>query len=147
MMSNRAQRRAAAKHGKRKGETYADVLAQKRMIKEAVERNVHDRSIAIESDIKSQRLEWMSVIALNRAFGFGGKRSRMFLETLAEIALEVADMAKQHGAVYANAKMMESAGKILEIELSPVHEEEMRRARIENEKEGVFFDAEDPDVW
>ena len=65
-MSNRAQRRAAAKHGKRKGETYADVLAQKRMIKEAVERNVHDRSIAIESDIKSQRLEWMSVIALNR---------------------------------------------------------------------------------
>lgn len=146
-MANRAQRRAAAKHGKRKGETYADVLAQKRMIKEAVERNVHDRSIAIESDIKSQRLEWMSVIALNRAFGFGGKRSRMFLETLAEIALEVADMAKQHGAVYANAKMMESAGKILEIELSPVHEEEMRRARIENEKEGVFFDAEDPDVW
>lgn len=146
-MSNRAQRRAAAKHGKRKGETYADVLAQKRMIKEAVERNVHDRSIAIESDIKSQRLEWMSVIALNRAFGFGGKRSRMFLETLAEISLEVADMAKQHGAVYANAKMMESAGKILEIELSPVHEEEMRRARIENEKEGVFFEVEDPDVW
>lgn len=146
-MANRAQRRAATKRGKRHGETYADVLAQKRMIKEAVERNVHDRSIAIESDIKSQRLEWMSVIALNRAFGFGGKRSRMFLETLAEIALEVADMAKKHGAVYANAKMMESAGKILEIELSPVHEEEMRRARIENEKEGVFFDAEDPDVW
>ena len=146
-MSNRAQRRAAAKHSKRKGETYADVLAQKRMIKEAVERNVHDRSIAIESDIKSQRLEWMSVIALNRAFGFGSKRARLFMETLAEVALEVEQMAKQHGAVYAKTKMMESASKILEIELSPIHEEEMRKARIENEKEGVFFEEEDPDAW
>lgn len=146
-MSNRAQRRAAAKHGKRKGETYADVLAQKRMIKEAVERNVHDRSIAIESDIKSQRLEWMSVIALNRAFGFGSKRARLFMETLGDVALEVAEMAQKHGAVYANAKMMESASKILEIELSPIHEEEMRKARVENEKEGVFFNEEDPDVW
>lgn len=146
-MANRAQRRAATKRGKRQGETYADVLAQKRMIKEAVDRNVRDRSIAIESDIKSQRLEWMSVIALNRAFGFGGKRSRLFLETLADVALEVAEMAQKHGAVYANAKMMESASKILEVELSPVHEEEMRKARIENEKEGVYFTPDDPDEW
>ena len=61
-VSNRAQRRAAAKRGKRQGETYADVLAQKRMIKEAVEKNVHDRSVAIEADIKGQRLMWMSVV-------------------------------------------------------------------------------------
>ena len=146
-MSNRAQRRAAAKRGKRQGETYADVLAQKRMIKEAVEKSVHDNSISIEADIKSQRVEWMSVVALNRAFGFGGKRSRLYLETLAEVALEVEAMAKKHGAVYAKSKLMESAGKILEIELSPMHEEEMRKARMENEKEGVFFSEDDPDVW
>lgn len=50
-MSNRQQRRAAMKKGKRKGETYADVLSQKKMIQEAVERSVHDHSIAIEADI------------------------------------------------------------------------------------------------
>ena len=146
-MSNRAQRRAAKHKGKRQGETYADVLAKKRMIKEAIDRSVHDQSVAIEADIKSQRIEWMSVCALNAAFGFGGKRARLYLEALADVAEEFKKLAKKHGAVYAKAKLMESAGKILEIELSPVHEEEMRKARVENEKEGVFFPADDPDAW
>ena len=146
-MSNRAARRAAAKRGKRRGETYADVLAQKRMIKEVVETTVHDKSVEIEADIKSQRIEWMSVCALNSAFGFGGKRARLYLDALSEVADEFKALAKKHGAVYAKAKLMESAGKILEIELSPVHEEEMRKARIENEKEGIFFPADDPDAW
>lgn len=146
-MSNRAQRRAAAKRGKRQGETYADVLAQKRMIKEAVEKNVHDRSVAIEADIKSQRLMWMSVVALNEAFGFGGERAKRFMLALEDVANEVADMAEKHGAVYAKAKLMERANKITGIEIRPVHEEEMRKARLENEAEGIFFPADDPDEW
>ena len=76
-MANRQQRRAAAK--KRTGETYADVLAKKRMIKEAVDKTARDTSIAIEADIKTQRYLWMSVIALNEAFGFGGERAKKFL--------------------------------------------------------------------
>ena len=52
-MSNRARRRAAMKKGKRQGENYADVLAQKRLIKETVEKSVHDKSVAIEADIKA----------------------------------------------------------------------------------------------
>ena len=146
-MSNRAQRRAAAKRGKRQGETYADVLAQKRMIKEAVEKNVHDRSVAIEADIKSQRLMWMSVVALNEAFGFGGERAKRFMLALEDVANEVAEMAEKHGAVYAKAKLMERASKITGIDIKPIHEEEMRKARMENEKEGVFFKEDDPDVW
>ena len=146
-MSNRAQRRAAAKRGKRQGETYADVLAQKRMIKEAVEKNVHDRSVAIEADIKSQRLMWMSVVALNEAFGFGGERAKRFMLALEDVANEVAEMAEKHGAVYAKAKLMERASKITGIDIKPIHEEEMRKARMENEKEGVFFSEDDPDVW
>lgn len=142
-MSNRQQRRAAAR--KRQGENYADVLAKKRMIKEAVEQSVHDTSVSIESDIKAQRLMWMSAVALNRAFGFGGIRARRYLDTLEEVAAEVEQMAQEHGAEYAIAKLMESASKITEIEFSPVHEEEMRQARIENQKEGVFFPEDDPD--
>ena len=146
-MSNRAQRRAAARQGKRQGETYADVLAKKRMIKEAVEKNVHDHSIAIEADIKSQRLLWMSVIALNEAFGFGGERAKRFMLAIEDVANEVSEMVEKHGAVYAKAKLMERASQITGIDIKPVHEEEMRKARIENEKEGIFFHEEDPDVW
>lgn len=142
---NRAQRRAAAK--KRPGQNYAGVLAERRMIKEAVDRSVHDHSVAIESDIKTQRFLWVAVIALNRAFGFGGERSKRFLVELGEVFEEVEAMAKEHGAVYAKAKLMEAASKITGIEITPVHEEEMRQARLANEAEGIFFPPDDPDKW
>ena len=146
-MSNRQQRRAALKKGKRKGETYADVLAQQKLIKEAVDRSVHDHSIAIESDIKSQRLMWMSVGALNKAFGFGGERARRFLEALGDVAKETEEMAKKHGGLYARAKLMEAASKITGIDIKPIHEDEMRQARLANEAEGVYFPEDDPDKW
>lgn len=146
-MANRQQRRAAKHKGKHQGETYADVLAQKKMIKEAVEKSAHSHAVTIESDVKAQRQEWMAIVALNRAFGFGCDRARRFMVELGEVAQEVVDMAEQHGAVYANAKLMEAASKILEAELSPVHEEEMRQARLANEAEGIFFPADDPDKW
>lgn len=147
MPGNRQQRRAAKHKGKRPGETYADVLTKKKMIEEAVRESVHDHSVAIEADIKSQRIMWMSVVALNKAFGFGGKRSLDYLNALQEVADEVEAMAKKHGAVYAKAKLMEAAGKITGIDVKPVYEEEMRQARLENEANGVFFPADDPDKW
>lgn len=146
-MSNRAQRRAAKHNGKRQGETYADVLAKKRMIKEAIDRSVHDQSVAIEADVKSQRMMWMNIVALNRAFGFGEKRCADFFKALDEVAEEVEEMRKKHGGLYAKTKLMEAASKITKIEIQPVHEEEMREARIKNEKEGIFFPADDPDAW
>lgn len=133
--------------GKRKGENYADVLAQKKQIQEAVNKSVHDHSVAIEADIKSQRLMWMSVVALNRAFGFGGKRCMDYFTALEEVANETEEMAKEHGAVYAKAKLMEAASKITGIEIKPIHEEKMRQARLENEANGIFFPEDDPDKW
>ena len=147
-MSNRQQRRAAQKHqGKRPGETYADVLAKKKMIQEAVAQSVHDESIRIEADIKTQRFLWMAVIALNEAFGFGGERARRFLEALQKVADECEKMAKENGGYYARKKMMDRASQITGMEITPVHEEEMRKARMENEANGVFFPADDPDRW
>lgn len=144
-MSNRAQRRAAMK--KRPGENYADVLAKKRMIKESVDRSVHDHSVAIESDIKTQRFMWMAVVALNETFGFGGERAKRFLLALQEVAEEVKDLAEKHGAIYAKAKLMERVTQITGIEVKPVYEEEMRQARLENEVAGIHFPPDDPDKW
>ena len=145
-MSNRAQRRAYKK-GKRQGESYVDVLAQKRMIREAIDKSVHDQSVAIEADVKSERMMWMNIVALNRAFGFGEKRCADFFAALDEVAAEVEEMREKHGGLYAKTKLMEAASKITKIEIQPIHEEEMRKARIENEKEGIFFPADDPDAW
>ena len=146
-MANRQQRRAAKHKGKKPGETYADVLAKKKLIKDAVEQSVHDHSVAIEADIKTQRFMWMAVIALNEAFGFGGERSKRFLLALEEVANETEALAQKHGAVYAKTKLMERAGQITGMKISPVWEEEMRQARVENEANGIFFPADDPEKW
>ena len=128
-------------------ENYADVLAKKRMIKESVDRSVHDHSVAIESDIKAQRFMWMAVVALNEAFGFGGERAKRFLLALQEVADEVGDLVNKHGAIYAKAKLIERVTQITGIEAKPVYEEEMRQARLENEAAGVYFPPDDPDKW
>ena len=146
-MANRQQRRAAAKHKKRQGENYADVLHKQKLIKEAVEKSAHDHAVSLEADIKSQRLMWMSVIALNKAFGFGGKRCMDYFTALDEVATDVEDMVKNHGGLYARTKLMEAASKITGIEITPIHEEEMMKARIENEANGIFFPPDDPDRW
>jgi hypothetical protein len=142
-MANRQQRRAAAK--KRPGETYADVLYKKQLIKEAVEKSAHDHAVAIESAIKTQRFMWMAVVALNEAFGFGGERAKRFLMALEEVANEVAEMNEKHGAIYAKGKLMERASQITGIEITPIYEEEMRKARLENEANGIYFPEDDPD--
>lgn len=138
-MANRQQRRAQKHKGKRPGETYMDVLTKKKLIKEAIDESVKDNSISIEADIKTQRLLWMSVIALNEHFGFGKDRGREFLLAVEEVANEFEAMRKKHDHDYAVAKLMEQAGKIMEVEMSIVHEDEMREARAENEANGIFF--------
>ncbi len=146
-MGNRQQRRAAKHNGKRPGETYADILAKKKLIKEAVEKSARDHTIAVESDIKLQRFLWMSVIALNEAFGFGGERAKRFMLALEKVANEVEQMAHENGGQYAQAKLMERAGQITGIEIQPVHQEAMRQAKQANEAEGIFFPESDPDAW
>lgn len=147
MAMNRQQRRAAKHKGKRQGETYMDVLTQKKMIKEAVEQSVHDQSVALESDIKTQRLLWMSIVALNRAYGYAGVRSQRYMMTMDEVREELEQMAKENGWDYAIEKLRQAAEKITGMEVKQVHEEAMRRARAENEANGIFFPAEDPDAF
>lgn len=146
-MSNRQQRRAAKHKGKRPGETYADVLAKEKMIKEAVEKTCHDTSVHIEADIKTQRVLWMAVEALNRAFGFGGGRAQRFMLALEDVANEFEAEVKKHGKVYAVEDLRKRCEQITGMEVKPVHEEEMRQARLENQAKGVFFPADDPDEW
>jgi hypothetical protein len=55
------------------------------------------------------------------------------------VAQEVEDLAGKHGGDYARKKMMDRAAQITGIDITPVHEEEMRQAMIENRAEGIEF--------
>ena len=146
-MGNRAQRRAEKWQGLKPGQTYKDVLAQKKMIREAVERSVHDTSVQLEADIKMQRQLWIAIVALNEAFGFGGERAMRFMEAMEKVEDECRDLAQKHGGVYAREKLMKRASQITGIAIEPIHEDAMVQARKENEAQGIFFEADDPDKW
>ena len=146
MASNREQRRAAKRKGKRPGETYADQLARERMLKEAVNRAAHDESVLLKSDIMTQRLLWMSIEALNRAFGFADIRAQRFMLTLDEVREDLEEMARENGWEYAAEKLRQRCEQITRIPVRQVHEEEMRQARRENEAKGIYFHEDDPEV-
>lgn len=145
MASNREQRRAAKRKGKRPGETYADQLARERMIKEAVEKTAHDESVALESDIKTQRFLWMAVVANNMAFGHAGIRAQRFMLALDDVREDMEKMAKKHGWDYAVEKLRQRCQQITGMEVKQIYEDRMIQARKENEAKGIFFDAEDPE--
>lgn len=145
MASNRAQRRAAYKKGKRPGETYADQLARERNIKEAIDKAARDETVALESDIKTQRFLWMAVVANHIAFGHAGIRAQRFMTTLDEVREDMEKMAAKDGWEYAVEKLREQCEKITGMEVKQVHEDRMIQARKENEAKGIFFPAEDPE--
>lgn len=145
MASNRAQRRAANKKGKRPGETYADQLARQRDIKQAIEKAARDETVALESDIKTQRFLWMAVVANYEAFGHAGVRAQRFMLTLDNVREDMEKMAAKNGWEYAVEKLREQCEKITGMEVKQVHEERMLQARKENEAKGIFFPAEDPE--
>ena len=62
-------------------------------------------------------------------------------------ANECEEMARENGGYYAVKKMMDRASQITGIDITPVHEEEMRKARMENQAQGVYFKEDDPDIW
>lgn len=143
-MMNRAQRRALSR-ARKPGQSFAEAVGAKMMIREAVERKVHDESVRLEADIINQRMLWEAVVALNDEFGFGGQRAIRFMEALGRVADEVAEMRKESGEQYAFEKLRQRAAQITGIDIKYIHEDEMRKARKSNEAEGVFF-PEDPDL-
>ena len=140
---NRQQKRAAAK--RKPGETYADVLARKRMIADAVERHVHSESVKLEADIMNQRMLWKCVVALNMAFGFGKDRAIKFMEALQEVAEEITKMRTEVDEQYAFEKLRQRAAAITGIDIKYIHEDEMREARKYAQQDGFHF-PEDPDL-
>lgn len=122
-----------------KGMTYADKLAQDRMLKQAVEQAAKDDMVAIRADIRSQRTLWMSVCANNIAFGHAQERTQQFFAAFEEVADWLDETAKKHGAEYALDKLRQQAEKVSGMKIGYLYEKEMIEARKRNEARGVFF--------
>lgn len=122
--------------GRPAGMTFADELAQKRMLREACEKAAHDTTTELRTNIQAQRYTWMVCLALNRAFGFGPTRFSRFLETLQDVSVEVQQMAEETDEEYAWEKIRQRAEAVSGRKITYLYEAEMKAAREKHEKEG-----------
>lgn len=123
-MANRKMRR----QGKPQGASYADVLARKKLQQEAVKAAVNDTTLEIKSEIRTQRALWLSVVAMNRAFGIGPKRFMEYAKELMAVTEWYQEMLENTDEVYANEKLRREAQKCSGTEIEPLYDKEMFEA-------------------
>lgn len=121
------------------GMTYAEKLAQEKMVKEAVEKAARDHTVKIRAEILAQRDLWLQIVSIGRAFGVAQKRIWDYFDTLAEVTEEFNDMTEEHGQEYALEKLRQAAEKLTGVPLEYLYEKEFAAARERNEARGVFF--------
>ena len=121
---NRKMRR----QGKPQGASYADVLARKKYQMEMCEKAAYDTTLQIQSEIRTQRALWMSVVAMNRAFGIGPKRFLKYAKELMEVTEWYQEMLDNTDEVYANEKLRREAQKCSGTDIEPLYDAEMYEA-------------------
>ena len=120
---NREERRKIQKH-KGVGQTYADVMAKRAIGRETLRMAMEDKAVALAADILCQRQLWAAVIALNEKFQFGPKRTRDFLNTIAQVADDFEALKQEHGDAYAEEKLRQRAEQVSGIKIRYQHEQE-----------------------
>lgn len=115
------------------GETYADVLAKRKIGEKTLELAMHDEAVNFAADIKTQRMLWAAVVALNEKFQFGPKRTRDFMASMDEIIQEFDAMKEENGDAYAEEKLRQRASQVSGIDIQYQHETEIAAIRAKEE--------------
>lgn len=137
----------AKKHkGLPKGMTYADKLAQDRMVKQAVEKAAADKTVELRANIRNQRMMWLQIVSLAEAFGIGHKRILDYFEVLERNSAEFGRLTEEHGVDYALEKLRQRAEKVSGIPIDYLYEKDIAAAKERNEARGVFFSVLDGEV-
>lgn len=127
------------RRGLPQGMTYAQKLAQEKRIQKAVEEAAIDETVRIRADIQSQRMLWLCVVSMARAFGLGPKRVSDFFGELQAVSEWVEDNTEKHGHEYALDKLRQEAERSSGVPIDYLYEKEILQAKERNEANGVYF--------
>ena len=123
---NRQQRRQQQKAARKSnGESYADVIAKRKIGEATLKMAMEDKAVELAADIKTQRRLWAVIVALNEKYEWGPKRTRDLLEAMDLVLADFATMKEEHGDDYAEEKLRERASKVSGIDVKYMHEAEI----------------------
>lgn len=116
--------------GKPCGASYADVLAHKRMIREAVKEAADDATVRLRADTTTQKALWLVVCSVADAYGFGPERMRRFFDALQANSDELDRMRKENDDDYAYEKLRQRAEKVTGVKIAYLYEHEARNPNL-----------------
>lgn len=137
-----AQKKKTHKHKHKplpKGMTYADKLAQDRMVKEATEKAAKDTTLRMRADIMSQQRLWLFVLSMCRAYSIGKGRLPDFFAELDAVSDELEELKRKHGWEYALDKLRQETEKVTGFTIEYLYEKDILAAKVRNDAKGVFF--------
>lgn len=123
--------------GRPAGMTFADELARKRMLKEAVREAASDATVQVRADTATQRALWLAVCSIADAYGFGPDRMQRFFVAMQENSEELERMRRENDEDYAYEKLRLKAERVTGTKIAYLYEHEALAAQIKHAQEGV----------
>lgn len=122
-------------NGKPRGMSYADVLARKRMIREAVRQSAQDAAVQVRADTAIQRALWLAVCSVADAYGFGPERMKKFFQAFQENSDELTRMENEIDLDYAYEKLRLKAERVTGMDIAYLYEAEAKAAAEKRTRE------------
>lgn len=131
---NRQQRR---RNGKPMGMSYADQLARDRMLREVSQNAANDLAVQIKADIHTQKVSWLTMLALNDEFQFGKGRYERLARALTNRSEWYEEMVKGADEEYATEKLRQEAERVTREELEFAWDKEIQESKKRHENDMV----------
>ena len=112
------------------GVPLAAKLARDRMLREAMHQAAHDATVHVESNIRTQRALWLSVVSIADSFHAGPERMKRYFEALDENIEDFQRMMEEVDEDYANEKLRLKAERVTGMEIKYLYEAEARREDV-----------------
>lgn len=94
------------------GVPLAAKLARDRMLREAMQQAAHDATVHVESNIRTQRALWLSVVSIADSFHAGPERMKRYFEALEENSEDFRRMMEEVDEDYALEKLRLKAERV-----------------------------------
>ena len=124
-----------SRQGKPNGMNYAQMMAKRAFIRQAVEQAAADTTVQLKSEIHTQKAMWLMVVSIADAFGIGPERmNRDFFPALQVNIEKMTKMEQEVDAEYAYEKLRQRAEKVAGMKIEYLYEHEIREAREARER-------------
>lgn len=131
---NRQQRRQA---GKPRNMSYADKITRERTLREAAMMAADKLAVQIKADIHTQKVSWLTMLALNDEFQFGKSRYERLAKALTNRSEWYEKLVQGGDEEYADEKLRQEVERVTHEEVEFAWDKEIQESKKRHENDMV----------